>query len=157
MKIKSPLLSLAIIAWVGAFCGCGSGKPPFLMAQVCLRNAEDLAAFTREMQVIAQSEGKQLIDRSAATQKEFDTIGHPVEGARTRPVINMGILLGDGVGLTVGNLGLPGYQVAVGFSEGSKPTDAHRFADAVINGLAQRWRVESVPAGTGAKGMENCN
>ena len=129
------------------------------MAEVCLRNAEDLAAFTREMQVIAQSEGKQLIDRSAATQKEFDTIGHPVEGARTRPVINMGILLGDGVALTVGNLGMPGYQVAVGFSEGSKPADAHRFAEAVIRKLEARWRLQTVPnpAESGALPMPGCN
>jgi len=109
------------------------------------------------MQVIAQSKGKQLIDRSADTQKELNDIGHPGEGARTRPVINMGILLGDGVGVTAGNLGMPGYQVAVGFSESSKPANAHRFADAVVKRLAERWRVEPVPAGTGAKGMENCN
>jgi hypothetical protein len=156
MKIKSPLVSLAIMVWVGAFYGCGSGKPPFLIAQICLRRAEDLTAFTSEMQAIAQSQGKQLTDRSVATQKEFDVLGHPVEGARTAPAINMGFTLGDGVGLTAGNLGLPGYQVAIGFSEGSKPADAHRFADAVIKRLAQRWRVESVPPGRGATGMENC-
>lgn len=157
MRSKSSLLTLAIIALAGSLYGCGSGKRPFLIAQVCLRNAEDLSAFISEMQMIAQSEGKQLVDNSTTTQKELNASGHPVEGARTRPVINMGIQRGDGVGLTVGNLGLPGYQIAVGFSEGSNRHDAHRFADEVIKRLGQRWRVESVPAGTGAKGMENCN
>jgi hypothetical protein len=158
MRNNSSLVTfLGIIALAVSLCGCGSGKRPFLIAQVCLRNAEDLSAFTGEMQLIAQSEGKQLIDNSKTTQAELNAAGHPVEGARTKPVINMGIQLGDGVGLTVGNLGLPGYQVAVGFSEGSSPADANRFADAVVKKLAQRWRVESLPGGTGAKGMENCN
>jgi hypothetical protein len=157
MKIRRTLHLLAILGWVGGICGCGSGQQPFLIAEVCLRNAGDLAAFNREMQLIAQSEGKQLLDRSEDSQKELDALGHPLEGARTRPVVNMGIELGNGVGLGVGNMGMPGYQVAVGFSEGSNPADAHRFADSVIKSLAQHWRIESVPAGTGAKGMENCN
>jgi hypothetical protein len=53
-KVKPLLILLAIIGWVGAFYGCGSsGKPPFQMAQVCLRNADNLAAFSHEMQIIA--------------------------------------------------------------------------------------------------------
>ena len=157
MKIQRTLLLLAILGWVGALDGCGVGQPPFVIVQVCLRNAGDLAAFTREMQLIAQSQGKQFIDRSAATQEEINALRQPTEGARTKPVVNMGIELGDGIGLTAGNLGLPEYQVAVGFSEGSRPVDARKFADAVMKRLAERWRVELVPAGTGAKGMENCN
>jgi hypothetical protein len=57
------------------------GRGKFAIQEVCLKNAEDLSAFTREMQLIAQSEGTKFIERSANTQKELDTIGHPVEGA----------------------------------------------------------------------------
>jgi hypothetical protein len=102
---------LTAFALAGTLSGCAPGKGPFLIAQVCLKNTQDLEAFTREMQLIAQSDRARFIDRSADTQKEFDALGHPREGARTTPVVNMGIERGNGIGLMVGNLGLPGYEV----------------------------------------------
>jgi hypothetical protein len=61
--------------------------------------------------------------------------------------------------VTAGNLGLPGYQVALGFSEGSNPSDAHRFAQMVVSKLEEHWHVEIVPdpAKSGALPMKNCN
>lgn len=157
LNLRSCICALAAFAIACTLYGCGAGKPAFLMQQVCLRDVADLSAFTQEMQSIAQSEGTALIDRSVGTQKELDAIGHPIEGARTRPVINMGFYRRDGIGLTVTNLGLPRYEVAVGFSEGSNPADARRFADSVVTKLAQHWHVEPVPAGTGAQEMKNCD
>jgi hypothetical protein len=71
----------------------------------------------------------------------------------------MGFYRRDGVGLTVTNLGLPGYQVAVGFSEGSNSVDAHRLAQMVKSKLAEHWHVEDVPnpATSGAFPIANCN
>jgi hypothetical protein len=48
-----------------------------------------------------------------------------------------------------GNLGLPTYQVAMGFSDDPNPSQAQQFADIVIKGLRSRWQVETVPAGAG--------
>jgi hypothetical protein len=114
--------------------------------------------FTQQMQLIAQSEGTTLIDNSASTQKELDAMGHSFEGARNRPVINMGIEWQDGSGMLVSNLGLPDYQVVVGFSEGSSLPRAQRFAQKVVGKLEERWRVEFVPdpAKSGALPMADC-
>jgi len=135
------------------------GKRPFLIAQVCLQNAEDLSAFTRQMQFIARSEGKTLTDHSANTQSELDMLGQPVEKSRMRPVVNMGIERRDGSGVLVANLGLPGYQVALGFSEGSNLAAAQKFAQMVVSKLEERWRIEIVPTPTksAAQPMTNCN
>lgn len=150
---------LTAFALAGTLSGCAPGKGPFLIAQVCLKNTQDLEAFTREMQLIAQSDRARFIDRSADTQKEFDALGHPREGARTTPVVNMGIERGNGIGLMVGNLGLPGYEVAVGFSEGTNPPEAHRFARMVVGKLQEHWHVEFVsdPQKSGALPMQGCH
>ena len=156
--IRSCVRLLAVLAFFVILDGCGQGKRPFLIAQVCLRNADDLSAFAREMQSIARSQASRLIDRSAESQKQLETIGHPFEGARTKPIVNLGVELRDGVGLMVGNLGLPGYQVAVGFSEGSNAPAAHQFAQTVVKKLEEHWHVEIVPdpGKSGALPMRNC-
>jgi len=130
-------------------------KRPFLIAQVYLENAGDLSAFTRQMQLIAQSESKTLIDHSANTQQELDMLGHPVEESRMRPVVNMGIERPDGSRVLVGNLGLPGYRVALGFYAGSNPSGAQKFAQMVVSRLEEHWRIEIVPnpAKSGAQPM----
>ena len=72
------------------------------------------------------------------------------------PFINMGVEGEDGMGLTAGNLSLPGYQVAVGFGDGSDPVRARAFAERVVNRLKTRWDVETVPAGEGAFPLKAC-
>lgn len=158
MNLRSCVFALAGLAFASALQGC-QGKRAFMIQEVCLRNAEDLSAFTREIHLIADSEGAQFLDRSVDTQKELNTIDHSFEGARNKPVINMGFQHTDGVGLTVTNLGLPGYQVAVGFSEGSNPAEARKFAQMVVGKLEEHWHIETVPnpAESGALPMKNCN
>ena len=68
----------------------------------------------------------------------------------------MGVEYKGGMGLTAANLGLPNYQVVVGFSDGPNPVEAHRFADLVIKALEEKWRVEIVPDGRGALPLTNC-
>lgn len=160
MKLKLILCVLAALVLAATLNACESGKAkrPFLIAEVCLRTADDLSTFTRDMHSIAESERATFIDRSASTQKELDATGHSLEGARTRQVVNMGVERGNEMLVMVSNLGLPGYQVALGFSEGSNPLLAHRFADAVVRKLEQRWHVETVgnPTEAGAQPMKNC-
>lgn len=109
------------------------------------------------MQSIAQSEHMTFIDNSAATQKDLESVDHTLEKLhQTSPVINIGVEREDRTGLGAGNLGLSTYEVAVGFSEGSNPSEAHRFADMVVKRLGELWHVETVPAGTGARPMKTC-
>jgi hypothetical protein len=140
--------------------GCAPGKRPFLIAQVCLSTAEDVATFTRELQSIAQSEGVRFIDNSENTENELHAIGNPhLQKTMTRPVINMGMERGQGIGLIANNVGSQGGEVAIGFSEGWNPQPAHQFAQRVIGKLKQHWHVEFVPnpAESGALPMTNCN
>jgi hypothetical protein len=64
----------------------------------------------------------------------------------------------DGSAVLVGNLGLPGYQVALGFSGGSSLPEAQEFAQMVVGKLEEHWRVEVVPnpAKSGALPMADC-
>jgi hypothetical protein len=107
------------------------------------------------MQSIAQSEGMRYIDNSERTKAELEEIR---KTAPTTPTstLNIGASDADGVGFGAGNLGLPSDQVVVGFSEGSNPLKAHRFADTVVSKLKKQWYVETVPAGRGALPMPNC-
>jgi hypothetical protein len=62
----------------------------------------------------------------------------------------------NGMGVTAINVGLPGYQVALGFSGSSDSSLARRFAEDVTKRLEQHWRVETVPAGSGATPKPGC-
>jgi len=148
----------ALLALAGALAGCGEGKHPFLMVQICLGDAESLATFTREMRIMARAENMRFIEASAETKADLAVIDskgntHELNG----PVIHMAIEGGDGVGVDAGNLGLPGYQVALGFSEGSRPDEARKFARTVVSRLERHWRVAAVPPGVGAQPMRNCD
>lgn len=73
------------------------------------------------------------------------------------PAIYIQVGLSDGMGLGVGNLGLPGYQVAVGFTRGSDAERSRLLSDKVIERLQGTWQVQEVPAGQGAKPLPNCD
>jgi hypothetical protein len=157
MRIKSYIFFVVVISLLGVFYGCTPGKRPFLMVQLCLRDQRNLALFTSMMKSVAQSENMVFIDRSAATEVELRSTDRVLEKLKQNtPIINLGIQGKDGVGMSAGNLGLPNYQVALGFSEGSNPSEAHKFADVVVKRLEEQWHVETVPAGAGARPMKTC-
>jgi hypothetical protein len=148
-----------VFAWASVLSGCAPGKRPFLIAQVCLANAQDVSTFTSELRSIANLEGGRFVDDSENTQRDLHAIGNAnVDKMISRPVINIGVERGHGVGLMAGNIGL-GNGVAIGFSEGSNPPEARKFAQMVIRKLEERWHVEIVPnpAESGALPMKNCN
>jgi hypothetical protein len=145
--------AVALLIATGALCGCAQGKRPFLLVQLCFRDDQELADFTHLLQSIAYSEGMEYIDYSGPTERGLAVLNAP---GRLAPVINVSLKGSNGIGLGVGNLGLPKYQVAVGFSEGSRAAEAHRFADSVVGQLKARWHVETVPGGRGALPIANC-
>jgi hypothetical protein len=149
------LVAFSIVTSMLAACG---GKNSFLIVQICLGDPQNLAAFTREMQVIARSENMRFIDGSEETRDNLAAMNKEAGlPERAGPVIHMAVRARDSLGVTAANWGWPGYQVALGFSEGFRPRKARLFAERVVSRLEEHWRVERVPAGMGAQPMRNCN
>ena len=137
--------------------GCAPGKHPFLMVQMCLSNERGVTDFFDEMKSIADANNMEFLDNSGDTSRELKAVGYVGrERDGGSPAINFGVERKDGQGASAGNLGLPGYQVALGFSEGSNPAEAHAFANMVVSRLEKHWQVHVVPRGTGAKPMPGC-
>jgi hypothetical protein len=158
--LRTHLVALIAVVLIAGLQACHQGKRPFVIGVVCLKGERDFSDFKSELSLIADSESTTLGDRSAETQQELATIGHPFDAPRTRPAVNMWISLKDGAGLGVSNLGMPGYQVVFGINDGWGSAEAaHRFADTVVTRLKKRWRVELVadPAEAGAQPMKDCN
>jgi len=153
--VLARFVAVALVAVATALFGCAQGKRPFLLVQLCFKDDQELADFTHLLQSIAYSERMTYIDNSGPTERDLDTLKAP---GRLAPVINISLEGSDGVAsMGVGNLGLPKYQVAVGFSDaGSNRDEAQRFADTVVAQPKTRWHVETVPTGRGALPTPNC-
>lgn len=150
-------IALVLSTVASALGNCRGGEHPFLIVQICLRDANNVDSFRQEMELIAQSEGMRFIDGSEETRENLAMIDK--EGRvhrRDGPIIHFGVDRSDGMGVTAANFGDLGYQVALGFSEGSHSEEARMFARRVINRLARHWRVESVPPGMGAQPLRDC-
>jgi hypothetical protein len=156
---KLVVISLLLIFGVmtAAISACAEGKRPFLMVQICLGDARNLALLKQEMRAVAQIESMRFIDGSAETKRGLDIVdkegaAHELNG----PVIHMAVERPDSMGVGASNLGLPGYQVVLGFSEGSNPQEARQFAGRVVDRMAANWRIHTVAPGTGAMPLEDC-
>jgi len=142
---------------ITALWGCAQGKRPFEIVQICLNDEQGISVLKQELRLIANSEKMEFIDNSAETEKDLKAVSSPnndkvMEG----PIINVGVLREDGVGLIAGNVGLPGYQAAIGFSEGENPVYARAFARKVVKQLAQHWQIIFVSPEKGAQPLKNC-
>jgi len=122
------------------------------MVQLCLHDQKNVLLFKDTMKSLSESEGMEYGDNSAATEKELIA----TKLKQSYPFINIAGTRADGVGWGAGNLGLSAYEVAVGFSDGSNPAEAHRFAGMVIGKLKERWHVYYVPPGQGAFPLKHC-
>ena len=153
---RHHLLSVSFIS-LSLLLACTPGKRPLLMIQLCLNDDQGVSTFMSTMRSIADSEKVKFVDGSAQTQRDLKTIGAKMDKLDTPgAVINIGFDRGDRNLMMGGNLGLPTYQVALGFSADPNPSEAQRFADTVVKRLGTRWQVETVPAGTGALPMKTC-
>jgi hypothetical protein len=145
------LLSLATLS------GCTPGKRPLLIIQLCVKDDRGVADFMNAMRAIAASEHMTLVDGGAQAQRDLKTAGAKFAKLATPgSVINFGIDRGKHSIVMGGNLGLPTYQVAMGFSGAEDPEEMKRFADVVVKRLAMLWPVQMVPDGTGAFPMKTC-
>lgn len=134
--VSQALFGLAaVLALAASSC---TGERSSTIVQLCLGDEQGLASFKQLLQAIARSEQLTFIDGSDATRRDLEAIGSDLGRP---PVIHMAMEREDGTGLTAANLGLPGYQVAVGFA----PATTRPFADRVIRELKVHWPVTVVP------------
>jgi hypothetical protein len=137
--------------------GCMRGERPFLMIQMCVENQGGMDLLKGEMQSLAVSEGLVFQDASSYTENELKIIGYKgKERADGSPVLNVAAWRKDGMGFGGGNLSLPGYQVALGFSKGGDEAEAKAFALRVISILERHWVIYRIPDGQGAVPMDSC-
>ncbi len=109
------------------------------------------------MRTVALSEGLQFVDNSAQQAVELKNMGaDKALGRDAAFAIDFHIEGANGLGATAGNLGLPPYQVGLGFTQGDDPAKAHRLADKLIRALAERWDVQRVGLTKGVSLMESC-
>lgn len=155
--------SLWCSLFASSFCafllfGCEGGRRPFLLVQMCLADEQDMNAFIKEVRLIAEAGGMTFIDGSERTEKSLKTLDYKgSERSNGSPVVNIGLRRKDGFSVGIGNLGLPDYQLAIGFSEGKgDPTEAREFAESVLQQVRKRWPVYVVPDGKGAMPLSNC-
>lgn len=136
---------------------CAPGKRSFLTVQMCLTDQQGLGAFIGELQQVATERDMKFVDASASTQRDLRAVGNVnIDKMLRNPVINMGLEGPDGVGLIVGNLGLPRDQLVIGFTEGRDAQESQQFARLILSRLSKRWHLAVVPRDEGAKPL-SCN
>jgi hypothetical protein len=136
---------------------CKPANYSFRTIQLCLKDEKDLLRFKKTMSIIALDNGMKYLDNSNRTRAELDAVRYVAPGTtKSDPIINIDLSDNLGMGVGASNLGLSGYQIVLGFSEGSSTIKAQRFSDSVVEKLAKQWRIEIVPAGRGALQMTSC-
>jgi hypothetical protein len=137
--------------------GCSSAQEEFRSVQICLVDERGVAELKDLMRATAASEHLQFIDNSAQQGSDLKSMGADKLLKRDASLaIDFHIEGNGGMGVTAGNLSLPPYQVALGFTEGSDAAKAHQLSARLIQALSQRWQVETVPPGKGAMPMKSC-
>jgi hypothetical protein len=155
LRKLAEVCTLAVVLSLSA--GCAPGKRPFLMVQMCLSNEGGVDEFISELKSLSSEEKLQFVDNSRNAERELKGVGHAgLERTDASRLIDVRVMRSDGMGIGATNLGLPGYQMAMGFSAGSNATDAQELASRTLLRIKKRWSVESVPAGAGAKPMADC-
>lgn len=161
MSLRPSFRTLCIT--VGAsilIAACGAAQSNNRIVQFCLHDTAGIDHLRSVMRSFADAQSMTFIDNSAQTQADLQLIGvNSPPLPEGEPLINMGINGPGGLGVTAGNLGLPGYQVALGFTEGTDATMGKAFADALVRELDQRWELVEVPNPDerGAFPLPNCD
>jgi hypothetical protein len=156
-KHRIGLVAVAAALLVMSLNGCSEGRRPVAMARVCLPKLDDVSQFKTVIQQLGQSYGLEYFDRSDETKKEIQAIGIPNAFPQSNGfVLNLGALRSDGMGVTAGQLGGPGYQVGLGFSAGRSQAETQRFIDAAISDLKRHWVVDVSSGELGVQPMATC-
>lgn len=153
-KYNRPVVTAILLLSLAA---CTPARQPFLSVQFCLQNKAGAARLISELLDLAHSKNMEFFDSSASTAKDLAATGYRGrERTDGSPVINIGLMGHDGLFVGGGNLGLPGYQVQLGFTTGSDDAESRRFADDVVTLLKRTWQLKVLPAGAAATPMADC-
>lgn len=148
---------LLIVVIAVCFAGCSGAQRTFEQVQLCVRDERGVAELKNVMQAVALSQNFQFLDNSAPQANVLKNIG--ADRALKRDVshaIDLHVEGESGLGVTAGNLGLPPYQVGVGFTAGSNAVKARQLANNLISSLSQHWNVQRVPSSQGILPMKGC-
>lgn len=148
---------LAAASTVGLY-GCGQeAAHAFVTVQACLLDERGGQRLAEELREIARTEQMDFVDSSELVAERLREVSYPNDertaGSRTLHVV---VERADGVGVTAANTGLPGFEVALGFTEGADAAFARAFADRVLLRLSAQWQLDVVPPGVGAKPKGDC-
>jgi hypothetical protein len=137
--------------------GCSPAQTPFRTVQICVADQQGVAKLKGLMREAAASERLQFIDNSVHQGNALKHIGADKLLKRDASLaLDVHIEGNSGMGVTAGNLGLPPYQVALGFTEGADAAKAHRLSARLIQALSKNWHVETIPVDKGAIPMKSC-
>lgn len=90
-----------------------------------------MAQLIDELRAAATAREMRFFDYSADTERSLGDAGHPARDDGS-PLVYVGVDSGDRLEVGATNAGLPGYQVALGFTEGRDGLETQRFTDWVI-------------------------
>jgi hypothetical protein len=147
----------SVLAMLFCLQGCEKAQDTYLQIQMCLIDRQGVAQFKSIMDSIAAEDGLKFVDGSLETGRQLKATGADKSLKRDSALaINVGIE-GKGHNFVLGgNLGLPPYQIALGFGPGFDPDKAHRLSDRLIERFSKRWHVETVPLDKGVQPMQTC-
>jgi hypothetical protein len=150
--INGNLMLLILLSIV--LSDCADGKRPFLNASICLDSQRSVIQFKKMIQLAAAVNGMKYFDRTDETEREY----YILKLNRLDDfVLNAGALAEDGMAVTASEIQGPGYQIGLGFSEGSRPIKARIFANQFIKLLSIRWKVVVIPGNVGILPEQNCH
>jgi hypothetical protein len=137
--------------------GCYKSQEAFLQIQTCVVDQSGVTKLIALMRNIARDENLRFVDNSANVRRELKAIDadNTIE-RNTASTIDLHIEGKRGLGVSAGNLGLPPYQIVLGFTEGTDRAKAHRLAKRLVSELSNNWHVEVVPQGKGTFPMKSC-
>lgn len=142
-----------IVAMYVSLTACSREQSAFEQVQICAEDERGVAELKNVMQAVAQAENLRFIDNSPSQTRDLGKVGADRDVSHA---IDLHIEGEGGLGVTAGNLGLPTYQVGLGFTEGSDPAKARHLANHLISGLSQHWSVQRVPSSQGILPMRGC-
>lgn len=154
---KSLFAVLSLISVSVLVEGCWSARESFLSIQMCVVDHAGVERLKDAMRAVAKSENLEFIDNSATQGRDLKAVGADKLLKRDAALaIDLHIEGEGGMGVTASNLGLPPFQVALGFTEGSDATKANRLSSRLVAAISQRWHVEKIARGTGALPVATC-
>lgn len=156
-KYRTKLAVFAFSFGALFFSGCAKRDETFLTVQMCVEDEDGIMRLKAMMRDAAEAENLHFVDSSARTGDNLKAMGaDEVLGRDAASAINIGIRGEGGTFVMGGNLGLPPYQIALGFGTGSEPGKGHQLAQRLVPLLSDEWDVKTVPKGQGVFPMSSC-